>query len=160
MFSSLMQRNKTTLKHLSCSSLYQLRLNKGFYGYRRPLSFTRPRALWFNLSIYFLFFTEKWTEREVIYVSFVGKLFLRMLKALILPLIIPSLVAAVGSLDMSLSGKVASSTTRLALRQTRESAQGIGSQTWVPWNSLRVPLMHVLHVCLNRNCSQGWKKVW
>ena len=40
------------------------------------------------------------------YVSYVGKLFLRMLKALILPLIIPSLVAAVGSLDMSISGKV------------------------------------------------------
>ena len=40
------------------------------------------------------------------YVAYVGKLFLRMLKALILPLIIPSLVAAVGSLDMSLSGKV------------------------------------------------------
>ena len=40
------------------------------------------------------------------YVSYVGKLFLRMLKALILPLIVPSLVAAVGSLDMSLSGKV------------------------------------------------------
>ncbi|CAB4062653.1 Excitatory amino acid transporter 3 [Lepeophtheirus salmonis] len=49
---------------------------------------------------------EKWTEREVIYVSYVGKLFLRMLKALILPLIVPSLIAAVGSLDMSLSGKV------------------------------------------------------
>ena len=40
------------------------------------------------------------------YVSYVGNLFLRMLKALILPLIIPSLVAAVGSLDMSISGKV------------------------------------------------------
>ena len=40
------------------------------------------------------------------YVSYVGKLFLRMLKALILPLIVPSLVAAVGSLDMSISGKV------------------------------------------------------
>ena len=40
------------------------------------------------------------------YVSYVGKLFLRMLKALILPLIVPSLIAAVGSLDMSLSGKV------------------------------------------------------
>jgi len=49
---------------------------------------------------------EKWTEREVMYVSYVGNLFLRMLKALILPLIIPSLVAAVGSLDMSISGKV------------------------------------------------------
>jgi len=50
--------------------------------------------------------TEPWSEREVMYVSYVGKLFLRMLKALILPLIIPSLVAAVGSLDMSISGKV------------------------------------------------------
>merc|ERR1712001_570020 len=49
---------------------------------------------------------ERWTEREVVYVSYVGKLFLRMLKALILPLIVPSLVAAVGSLDMSISGKV------------------------------------------------------
>ena len=47
-----------------------------------------------------------WTDRETMYISYIGKLFLRMLKALILPLIIPSLVAAVGSLDMSLSGKV------------------------------------------------------
>ena len=36
-----------------------------------------------------------------------GELFLRMLKALILPLVVPSLITAVGSLDMSLSGKVA-----------------------------------------------------
>lgn len=42
----------------------------------------------------------------MMYISYVGQLFLRMLKALILPLIIPSLVAAVGSLDMSISGKV------------------------------------------------------
>merc|ERR1719369_2748277 len=40
------------------------------------------------------------------YVSYVGELFLRMLKALILPLIVPSLITAVGSLDMSLSGRV------------------------------------------------------
>ena len=38
------------------------------------------------------------------YVSYVGEIFLRMLKALILPLIVPSLITAVGSLDMSLSG--------------------------------------------------------
>ncbi len=49
---------------------------------------------------------EQWSDRDVVYISFIGKLFLRMLKALILPLIIPSLIAAVGSLDMSLSGKV------------------------------------------------------
>merc|ERR1719367_2064455 len=40
------------------------------------------------------------------YVSYVGEIFLRMLKALILPLIVPSLITAVGSLDLSLSGKV------------------------------------------------------
>lgn len=49
---------------------------------------------------------EPWTDREVMYVAYVGELFLRMLKALILPLIVPSLITAVGSLDMSLSGKV------------------------------------------------------
>ena len=60
-------------------------------------------SMWMIISF---FITERWTEREVMYVSYVGKLFLRMLKALILPLIVPSLVAAVGSLDMSISGKV------------------------------------------------------
>jgi len=49
---------------------------------------------------------QPWTDREVMYVSYIGELFLRMLKALILPLIVPSLITAVGSLDMSLSGKV------------------------------------------------------
>jgi len=49
---------------------------------------------------------EKWSDREVMYVSYVGEIFLRMLKALILPLIVPSLITAVGSLDMSLSGRV------------------------------------------------------
>ena len=47
-----------------------------------------------------------WTQREQIYVKFVGEIFLRMLKALILPLIVSSLVAAIGSLDLSLSGKI------------------------------------------------------
>ena len=59
-----------------------------------------------TLISFLLPISARWTEREVMYVSYVGQLFLRMLKALILPLIIPSLVAAVGSLDMSISGKV------------------------------------------------------
>merc|ERR1711971_495630 len=46
------------------------------------------------------------SEREVMYVAYAGELFLRMLKALILPLVVPSLITAVGSLDLSLSGKV------------------------------------------------------
>ena len=40
------------------------------------------------------------------YVSYVGKLFLNMLKCVIIPLIIPSLIASIGSMDLSLSGKV------------------------------------------------------
>merc|ERR1719244_398659 len=40
------------------------------------------------------------------YVSYIGKLFLNMLKCVIIPLIIPSLISAIGSLDLSLSGKV------------------------------------------------------
>ena len=48
----------------------------------------------------------RYTEREAMYVAYVGKLFLNMLKCVIIPLIIPSLIAAVGSLDLSLSGKV------------------------------------------------------
>ena len=48
---------------------------------------------------------DSWHEREVMYVSYIGEIFLRMLKALILPLIVPSLITAVGSLDLSLSGE-------------------------------------------------------
>lgn len=40
------------------------------------------------------------------YVSLVGKLFLRMLKAVVIPLILPSLITAVGSLNVSVSGLV------------------------------------------------------
>ncbi|XP_053698692.1 excitatory amino acid transporter 3-like [Sabethes cyaneus] len=49
---------------------------------------------------------EKWSPRDVAYINFIGDIFLRMLKALILPLIITSLISAVGSLDLSLSGKI------------------------------------------------------
>ncbi|XP_046417572.1 excitatory amino acid transporter 1-like [Neodiprion fabricii] len=49
-----------------------------------------------------------WSKREIMYVQFMGDLFLRMLKALILPLIVSSIVSAIGSLDLSLSGKIGS----------------------------------------------------
>jgi Na+/H+-dicarboxylate symporter len=48
----------------------------------------------------------KWPDREIMYVNFIGELFLRMLKCLILPLIVASLISAIGSLDLSLSGKI------------------------------------------------------
>lgn len=47
-----------------------------------------------------------WTEREIMYIQFPGDLFLRMLKGLILPLIVASIVSAIGSLDLSLSGRI------------------------------------------------------
>lgn len=46
-----------------------------------------------------------WTKREIMYIQFPGDLFLRMLKSLILPLIVSSIVSAIGSLDLSLSGE-------------------------------------------------------
>uniref|UniRef100_A0A182J3T4 Amino acid transporter n=1 Tax=Anopheles atroparvus TaxID=41427 RepID=A0A182J3T4_ANOAO len=49
---------------------------------------------------------ESWDPRNVAYINYVGDLFLRTLKALILPLIVSSLIAAVGSLDLSLSKKI------------------------------------------------------
>lgn len=50
--------------------------------------------------------TDKFPPRTVMYVRFIGNLFLRILKSLILPLIVSSLIAAVGSLDISLSKRI------------------------------------------------------
>lgn len=47
----------------------------------------------------------EWTRREVMYFQYPGELFLRMLKCLIVPLLVSSIVSAIGSLDLSLSGK-------------------------------------------------------
>jgi len=49
---------------------------------------------------------EPWTQRQAMYVKYIGSLFLNMLKCVIIPLVIPSLIAAIGSMDLSLSGKV------------------------------------------------------
>lgn len=51
--------------------------------------------------------TTEWTPREIMYINFAGDLFLRMLKSLILPLIISSLISAIANMDLSLSGKIA-----------------------------------------------------
>ncbi|KAK0180901.1 hypothetical protein PV327_003234 [Microctonus hyperodae] len=50
--------------------------------------------------------SSEWSHREIMYINFPGDLFLRMLKALILPLILSSIVSAIGSLDLSLSGRI------------------------------------------------------
>lgn len=49
---------------------------------------------------------DKFSSRTVMYVNFLGDLFLRILKSLILPLIVSSLISAVGSLDISLSKRI------------------------------------------------------
>lgn len=51
--------------------------------------------------------TTKWSSREIMYLAFPGELFLRMLKALIIPLLMSSVISAIGSLDLSLSKKIA-----------------------------------------------------
>ena len=47
-----------------------------------------------------------YTARQAHYVGYPGKIFLNMLKCLIIPLIVPSLIASIGQLDLRLSGKV------------------------------------------------------
>ena len=47
-----------------------------------------------------------YTARQAYYVGYPGKIFLNMLKCLIIPLIVPSLIASIGQLDLRLSGKV------------------------------------------------------
>lgn len=47
-----------------------------------------------------------YSKRQIMYINFPGEIFLRMLRGLILPLITSSMVAAVGSLDARLSGRI------------------------------------------------------
>uniref|UniRef100_A0A914WKV3 Amino acid transporter n=1 Tax=Plectus sambesii TaxID=2011161 RepID=A0A914WKV3_9BILA len=47
-----------------------------------------------------------WSKRELIYLAFPGELFVRMLKMLILPLIISSIVSSLACLDSSTAGKL------------------------------------------------------
>ncbi|XP_030766856.1 excitatory amino acid transporter 2-like [Sitophilus oryzae] len=51
--------------------------------------------------------SSPWTNREVMYLAFPGEMFLRMLKLLIIPLLMASVISAIGSLDLSLSKKIA-----------------------------------------------------
>ncbi|CAL4229663.1 unnamed protein product [Meganyctiphanes norvegica] len=48
-----------------------------------------------------------WSPREVMYVGYIGELYLRALKCLIIPLITSSIISAIGNLDFSLSRKIA-----------------------------------------------------
>lgn len=48
----------------------------------------------------------KWSSREIMYINFLGEIFLRMLKGLILPLVISSLIAAIGTMNFKATGKI------------------------------------------------------
>lgn len=47
-----------------------------------------------------------WSQRSLMYLEFPGEMFMRALKCLTIPLIVSSLVSALGSLDLRLSGKI------------------------------------------------------
>ncbi len=50
--------------------------------------------------------TDEWTSRKLMYLNFVGELFLRILKSIILPLIATSLITGISSLNLRLSRKI------------------------------------------------------
>lgn len=66
---------------------------------------------------------KKWTERELMYLGFPGEIFLRGLKCLILPLIIGSIISALGNLESAFAGKVG---TRAALYYLLTTMLAIG----------------------------------
>lgn len=50
--------------------------------------------------------SSPWHQRDIMYLNFIGEIFMRMLKCLILPLMASSIMTAIGSLDLSLSKKI------------------------------------------------------
>ncbi|XP_037027113.1 excitatory amino acid transporter 3-like [Bradysia coprophila] len=50
--------------------------------------------------------STQWHQRDIMYLNFIGEIFMRMLKCLILPLMASSIMTAIGSLDLSLSKKI------------------------------------------------------
>ncbi len=82
-----------------------------------------PRRAWFTsenvllcllvLSVvlgfiigYVLSVTVEFTPEQIDYISFPGRLFMSMLKMMIIPLIVSSLVASLASLDSTMTGKL------------------------------------------------------
>lgn len=47
-----------------------------------------------------------WSKREVMYVQFIGDVYLRMLNGLVLPFMVSSLITAVGSLELKTSWRI------------------------------------------------------
>ena len=63
-------------------------------------------------------YNPDWDQRSLSYIGFIGEIFLRMLKCLVLPLIFTSLVFAMGDIDTKLFGKIGSRTVCYYLATT------------------------------------------
>lgn len=62
--------------------------------------------------------SSKWTDREISYIGFVGEIYLRTLKSLVLPLILSSLILSIGSLDLKTTGSIGKQTVIYFLSTT------------------------------------------
>lgn len=49
---------------------------------------------------------RKWPQRKIMYIGFIGEIYLRMLQCLLLPLSLSSIIIAIGSFDLTSSGKI------------------------------------------------------
>lgn len=59
-----------------------------------------------GIGLRYSFPNRTWTQRELMYIGFPGEVFLRGLKCLILPLIVGSIISALGNLESSFAGKI------------------------------------------------------
>lgn len=60
----------------------------------------------FGLALLLRQFKTEWNVREVMYLTFIGVMHLRVIQALTVPLIASSLIAAISSVDISISKRV------------------------------------------------------
>ena len=64
----------------------------------------------FGIIVGFAIGTPDFSKRDVMYLGFVGKLFLNALKGLMIPLIVSSMITAVATLDLKHSSRIAART--------------------------------------------------
>lgn len=76
--------------------------------------------------------TKSWSPREIMYWNYVGEVFLRMLKCLILPLISTSLITGIASLNLGLSRNIGGRAVAFYLTTTFLSVVlGISLVVWI-----------------------------
>lgn len=50
--------------------------------------------------------TKTWSQREIININFVGEIYLRILRMLVLPIMLSSLISSIASMDLQTAGKI------------------------------------------------------